>query len=560
VKQGVVVAMATHNSERLIERALSSINATFNDSGRQYALVIADDASSDSTLTKARRFQSTAAYRSTLGFTKASCVGESKNRASMMTLPFLEQFPWVLWMDDDDEMLPGRLQLIDKMESHGQKAAVGDWIHSFDGGSRREFITGDWSIANRCFSPCMTAIHGSLIPKNGKYFHHAPTDIYEDLATHSLMTLGGVHWCYHGGFNIHTYHRRDDSWSGIGDRSRAILNRSVEYMAGFRKTTNIKSFCTVAIGSHAISELRLMVKTLRLHNNRQPLTILTDPAGAIEIADLNLADDGGGDVHIIVEYELDKKAAMFPEWSTKYQAANLAPAAMISKMKVIQNAINSFGNTLFIDSDQIFLREINEQVSSNVGMVHEGPNTMSWPMRESDWSIQFLGAYNGGMVFFDRSASDHVSWWADNYVKSYLWCGDDSKPHGGFNDQSSLEMIAATTPVHAFHRGYGVSIYRMERGIWPEVKAGNITFHNATSIVGGHDLFYQGWPMMTIHQHFRNQFWYTDGREVFTNALSMSSNQKHTQTLGWIRDGMPAEDQVLSRRRRVRYIDSKVAA
>lgn len=552
--------MATHNSERFIERALNSINATFNGSGRQYALVIADDASSDSTLTKARRFQSTAAYRSTLGFTKASCVGESKNRASMMALPFLEQFPWVLWMDDDDEMLPGRLQLIDKMEAHGQKAAVGDWIHSFDGGSRRESITGDWSIANRCFSPCMTAIHGSLIPKTGKYFHHAPTNVYEDLATHTLMTLNGVHWCYHGGFNIHTYHRRGDSWSGMGDRSHEILKNSVEYMAGFRSTTSIRSFCTVAIGSHAISELRLMVKTLRLHNNHQPLMILTDPAGAIEIAGLDLTDEERGTTRIVVEYELDKKAAMFPEWSTKYQAANLAPAAMLSKMNVIQNAMSAFGNTLFIDADQIILREINEQISNGVGFVHEGPNTMSWPMGSVDWPIHFLGAYNGGMVFFDRSESDKVSWWADDYVKSYLWCGDDSKPHGGFNDQSSLEMIAATTPVHAFHRGYGVSVYRMERGIWPDVKAGNITFHNATSIVGGRDLFYQGWPMMTVHQHFRGQFWQSEGRELFTWALSMSSNPKHVQTLEWIREGMPAEDQVLSRRRRVRYLDSKVAA
>ena len=552
--------MATHNSERLIERTLSSINATFKGSDRQYALVIADDASSDSTLTKARRFQSSAAYRSTLGFTKASCVGESKNRASMMALPFLEQFPWVLWMDDDDEMLPGRLQLIDKMEAHGQKAAVGDWIHSFDDGSRREFITGDWSIANRCFSPCMTAIHGSLIPKTGKYFHHAPTNVYEDLATHSLMTLNGVHWCYHGGFNIHTYHRRGDSWSGMGDRSHEILKQSVEYMAEFRNTTNIRSFCTVAIGSHAISELRLMVKTLRLHNNHQPLTILTDPAGAIEIAELDLSDEERGTTRLIIEHELDKKAAMFPEWSTKYQAANLAPAAMISKMRVIQNAISAFGNTLFIDADQIILREINEQVRNSIGLVHEGPNTMSWPMGESDWPLHFLGAYNGGMVFFDQDSAHKVAWWADEYVRSYLWCGDDSKPHGGFNDQSMLEMIAATAPVHAFHRGYGVSVYRMERGIWPDVKAGNITFHHATSIVGGRDLFYQGWPMMTIHQHFRNQFWHTDGRELFTQALSMSSNPKHVRTLEWIREGMPPEEQVLSRRRRVRYIASKVAA
>lgn len=552
--------MAAHNSERFIERTLSSINATFEGSGRQYALVIADDASSDLTLQKARRFQSTAAYRSTLGFPKASCVGESKNRASMMAVPFLEQFPWVLWMDDDDEMLPGRLHLIDRMEEHGQRAAVGDWIHSFDGGARKEAITGDWSVANRCFSPCMTAIHGSLIPKSGKYFHHAPHNVYEDLSTHTLMSNRGVHWCYHGGSPVHIYHRRGDSWSGFGDRSTEILENSVEYIGRFRNETNIRSFCTVAIGSHAISELRLMVKTLRLHNNHQPLTILTDPVGAIEIADLDLTDDERGIMRIVVEHELDKMAAMFPEWSTKYQAANLAPAAMLSKMRVIEGAINEFGNTLFIDSDQIFLREINEQVTQDVALLHEGPNTMSWPMGSSDWSIQFLGAYNGGMAFFSRDSLDSVDWWRKNYLECYMWCGDDTKPHGGFNEQSSLEMIAASRPIHALHRGYGVSSYRLKRGTWSDVVDGRIPFETATSIVGGYDLFFQGWPMMTIHQHFRGQFWKTDGRELFSRALARSVNPKHIQTEKWIREGQPREEHVLSRRPRVRYREEKVAA
>ncbi len=552
--------MAAHNSERFIERTLSSINTTFEGSGRQYALVIADDASSDLTLQKARRFQSTAAYRSTLGFPKASCVGESKNRASTMALPFLEQFPWVLWMDDDDEMLPGRLHLIDRMEEHGQKAAVGDWIHLFDDGNRKTTITGDWSIANRCFSPCMTAIHGSLIPRSGKYFHHAPTNVYEDLSTHTLMTHRGVHWCYHGGSPIHVYHRRGDSWSGVGDRSTSILKSSVEYLSRYRNETNIQSFCTVAIGSHAISELRLMVMTMRLHENNQPLFVLTDKAGFDEIEGIDFGETGGGDIRVLIEDKLDELAALFPGWSQKYQAANLAPAAMISKMRIIGHAARTSGNTLFIDADQIFVREINEQITHDVALLHEGPNTMSWPMGSSDWSIQFLGGYNGGMAFFSQDSLDSVDWWRNDYLNCYLWCGDDTKPHGGFNEQSSLEMIAATRPVHAFHRGYGVSAYRMKRGIWPEVRDGKTPFRQATSIVGGHDLFYQGWPMMTIHQHFRGQFWKTDGRELFSRALSMSGNPKHIQTLGWIQDGMPPEEQVLSRRRRVRYLEQKVAA
>lgn len=554
------MAMATHNSERFIERALSSINETFRESGRQYALVIADDASSDSTLSKARRFQSTAAYRSTLGFPKASCVGESKNRASMMALPFLEQFPWVLWMDDDDEMLPGRLRLIDKMEEHGQRAAVGDWIHSLNNGSTVETVTGDWSISNKCFSPSMTVIHGSLIPKDGKYFHHAPKDAFEDLVTHTLMTHGGIHWCYHGGFNIHVYHRRDDSWSGVGERNHEILKSSAAYLSGFKNATNIRSFSTVAIGSHAISEFRLMVMTLRLHNNHQPLYVLTDVAGASEISSLDFGDSIGGDIRVVVEHNLESKALMFPGWSERYSASNLAPAAMISKMKIIRHAISSELNTLFVDSDQIFLSEINEKIERGVGLLHEGPNTMSWPMGCSEWQVHHLGAYNGGLVFFDHTAIEWIDWWENDYLNCYMWVGDDTKPHGGFNEQSSLEMIAAATPVHSFHRGYGVSVYRLKKGSWPDISFGLTPFHDATSIVGGMSLFFQGWPMMTIHQHFRGKFWDTEGVELFLKVLSMSTNPKHIKTLEWIQDGQPAKEQVLRRRVRTRYREQKVSA
>jgi len=558
MKQGVVVAMATRNSERFIERTLSSINKTFDGSGRQYALVIADDASTDRTLPLARRFQSSAAYRSTLGFPKAACVGESKNRASLMAQPFLDQFPWVLWMDDDDEMLPGRLDLIENLEEHGQKAGVGDWIHSLDDGNRREKVSGDWSIANQCFSPCMTAIHGSLVPKDGKYFHHAPTDVYEDLTTHALMTNSGVPWCYHEGRPIHVYHRRESSWSGVGERSAKLLRNSNEYMKGFSNLTNIRSFCTIATGSHAISEFRLMVMTLRLHSNNQPLLVLTDKSGADEISSLHFGEAGGGDIVVFIRDTSDIEG-LFPNWDSKYLAKNLNPKAMLLKMTAIREAVSRFGSTLFLDSDQIVLRQINEHVSQNVGLLHEGPNTMAWPMEPTDWSIHFLGAYNGGLCYFNENSIDSVEWWENDYKQCYMWCGDDTKPHGGFNEQSSLEMIAASRPIHAFHRGYGVSAYRMFRGRWPSIRSGEISFSKGTSIAGSHELFYQGWPMMTIHQHFRGPFWNTDGRELFTTALSMSSNEKHKQTLHWIAEGQAYEQSALSSRQRVRYITKNSA-
>lgn len=548
MKQGVVVAMATHNSERFIERTLASINHAFKGSGREYALVIADDASQDRTLAKARGFASTAAHRSTLGFKKASCVGASKNRASLMARPFLDRYPWVLWMDDDDEMLPGRLELIDRMEAQGQKAAVGDWIHVLNSGDKQEMVSGDWSIAHRCFSPCMTVVHGSLIPADGKYFHEAPTDVYEDLSTHHLMSMAGVPWCYHRGLKVHAYHRRDDSWSGTGHKSTEILKTSVEYLKQFGNETSINSFSTVAIGAAAIDELRLLNFSLRRTGNRQPLLVVTDQEGLAAMPDLE--SDPLIEFHVI-DWRREF-CGSFPDWSTKYSAANLTPEIMLCKMAAMDAAAERFGSTLYVDCDQVFLREVTTS-PDGFGLVHEAPNSMAFPTPGSSWNIHFLGCYNGGMAYVNWRHIELVKRWAEKFKESYLWCGDIEKPNGGFNDQTCLEELVTEAEVFTpLHPGHSVSAYRLPRGTWPQVKMMG-DFADRTQITGTHDLFFRGWPIVTIHQHFRGEFQHTDGADLFRTALAQSTKPEHVDILNMIGPA-PA----LPGRRRPRYIEQKV--
>jgi len=469
-----------------------------------------------------------------------------------MAKPFTEQFPWVMWMDDDDEMLPGRLQLLDQIESHGQKAGVGDWIHSFSDGVRKETVRGDWSIACRCFSPCMTVVHGSLLPADGKYFHHAPDDVFEDLSTHRLMELSGVPWCYHRADPVHTYHRRDSSWSGTSARSTELLKKSQDYISKFRSGTNIQSFSTIALGDHAVSEAMLMLRSLRITGNEQSVYVLTNSAGKPHIDGLGLFG-----VHTIVDDDLDSKNAKFPNWSKHYSASNLVPGAMLSKMQIIRETLRFHPNTLFLDADQVVLRQIHDCIDANVGLVHEGPNSMAWPVPPTTWEQHMLGSYNGGYMFVSRGALDVVGWWEEDYLTHYGRCGDDTAPHGSFTDQSALDVFPTRTTVQAFHRGHSVSVYRLPRDTWPQIRDGG-GFSEKTGIVGGNDLFFHGWPMTTIHQHFRGAFWNTHGRELFCHALSLSSHDHHRQILDLITSGAPTPDSPLPIRPRVRYIEMKV--
>lgn len=545
------MAMATHNSRPYVERAIASINRSFEGSGRQFALIVADDASSDGTLSAVRRAPSSAAYQLTLGFKKASCVGESKNRASMMALPFLERFPWVLWMDDDDEMLPGRLRLIDEMEARGQKAGVGDWVHSLRGGDMVENIRGDWSIAHNAFSPCMTAIHRDLIPPDGRYFHHAPDDVHEDLVTHHLMALSGVPWCYHRGFDIHVYHRRDSSWSGDPTRTRQMLQNAMTYIRKFKSRTSIASFCTVAVGSGSVSEAVLMIRSLRLSGNDQPVYVVTDSAGSIQISGEEI--DG---VETVIDNSVDEKNLMFPAWGSHYKGTGLVPGAMLLKMVAIRRSLSNHPSTLYIDADQVVLRGIHDSISDHVGLSFEAPGSMESAVRACGWELRFFGCFNGGYGYFTRGALDLVDLWERDYLSNYDKSGRDDQHHGCFLDQACLDLFPSVRRVHAFHPGHNLSCRRLPMAKWPEY-SGKPERLGEIGITGGHDLFFQGWPIVTIHQHFRSKAWDLGAKGIFTGALGASSSDVHASILGLINEGGPAPTQSLSTRPRTRYITKK---
>lgn len=519
---GVVVCIAAYNSARFMPRTLASIDAAMKD--RPYALVIADDNSKDDTVKVARHFPMRARERIITTLPRSTGIGESKNRAVRLAKPLMHQFPWVAFMDDDDEMLPGRFDvLLERMEAEQQKAGVGDWIHNPQWYERPHTVTGDWSIHHWSYSPGMTLVHRDVIPKNGDYFSCVPWDVYEDMVTHRRLALSGVPWCYHGGAPIHLWHRRFNSTSGGPVRSAMMERLTREYIRNrFADTyTSIKSFCTVAYGP-SVGEAVLMLKSLRLSGNLQPVLVLSNEAGARAIRATNVPD---------VETMVCDTAGLessFTE-SPSYTGSALNLGAMLGKMTVIAEAARRHGSTLYLDADIVVLRPFLDVIEAPVGLSPE----LSRSSRNnvpSSWDNERFGYFNGGYFYATKDSIHLLDWWRQEYLNTWTQFGCDRRAHGCFAEQSALDLLPLFGDVHIFHPGHNVMYTRVPRDM-PAPPTSREGMLDQLKLYIGHDMYFRGWPVMTLHAHFLIANRATTGSRTFRAALGMSDNTLHKSIL-----------------------------
>jgi len=456
---------------------------------------MADDASTDDTVKIARNFPMRAEERIIVGLPKAPSVGEAKNRAVKLARPFLYKYPWVACMDDDDEMLPGRFRtLLENMEAEGQKAGISDWVHRPEGGSPT-VIFGDKSLSERKFAPGTTLIHRDLIPRTGEYFVATPSDVHEDQVTHHRLTLSGNPLCYHGGDPGHVYCQRNASFTQSPERSERMFQNGQAYIArNFLETeTTIASFCTVAIGK-SLPEAELLIRSLRLSNNFQPVVVLTDADGVSTVTGWGFA---GVETTVCDPAEY---SAHFHDFEGLYGKSSLNPGAFMGKMDVINEATKRHGTTLYLDADMIVLRRFMDVIKQPIGLAAELGRSCQTSV-PSNWYVEKFGYFSGGYLYATKDATHIINWWRREYLKSWRWFGSDLRPHGGFTDQSALALIPLFGDVYVFHPGHNFMYTRVPS---PTPKINFVAdARELLKIHVGHGLFHRGWPVVTIHAHFR---------------------------------------------------------
>ena len=220
--RGIQVVITAYNSSVYIKRCFDSIQNSLQT--EKWMLVLLDDGSDDDTyaqLSILSKDFTTKLVKSE----KAKNVAQAKNRALQLTHEFKEQYPYIMMMDIDDEMLPGRVKLLDFLIEKNEKFAVGNFYVT-DLNKKVKEINVDMLNMPK-FGSWATVFHQSLIKENENFFNE-DFDLYEDIAKWWDFKLKQkeIKINYISSVFVHHYIRRLDSMTRIKNESHINKLRS----------------------------------------------------------------------------------------------------------------------------------------------------------------------------------------------------------------------------------------------------------------------------------------------------------------------------------------------
>jgi len=206
--KGIQVVVTAYNTSEYLERCFRGIENSLK--GRKWILVFSNDGSTDDTLERAvflsRNFKS-----HIVNNLKAKNVSEAKNKTLELTHRFKEEYPAVMMMDSDDEMLPDRVKLLDCLVETNGLFAVGDY-NLIINGTVNEVVLGKLPDFMR-FPPSATLFHQSLVREGEKFFNEDFL-VYSDIVKWwTLRCIENIEILRVSGFFVLNYFKRKDSVS-----------------------------------------------------------------------------------------------------------------------------------------------------------------------------------------------------------------------------------------------------------------------------------------------------------------------------------------------------------
>ena len=173
-------------------------------------LSFSNDGSTDDTLERAvfliRNFKS-----HIVNNPKAKNVSEAKNKTLELTHRFKEEYPAVMMMDSDDEMLPDRVKLLDYLVEVDGLFSVGDY-NLIINGAVNKIAVGKLPDFMR-FPPSATLFHQSLVREGEKFFDEDFL-VYSDIVKWwTLRCIENIEILRVSGFFVLNYFRRKGSVS-----------------------------------------------------------------------------------------------------------------------------------------------------------------------------------------------------------------------------------------------------------------------------------------------------------------------------------------------------------
>jgi glycosyltransferase involved in cell wall biosynthesis len=238
---GIMVIMSANNVEEYIQRTLFSIEVALRDF--KWILVVGDDGSEDRTGEFLSSYRSLSADKYIFQrFSKATSVGQAKNRVVKMAIPFKNEYEAVVFMDADDVMSESRVKHLLPLAI--EKKAIGvfgdhirigkeypDNLQIFKASKNGFFLNH--------FGPWATLFHSSLLPDDGGLFRE---DVYgfDDGCLFAHWLSRGILFEPCPGKVVHSYMRRPGTvYTPIDPKFNRMVHRrfediKFEYFAGKR--------------------------------------------------------------------------------------------------------------------------------------------------------------------------------------------------------------------------------------------------------------------------------------------------------------------------------------
>ena len=239
-------------------------------------------------------------------------------------------------------------------------------------------------------------------------------------------------------------------------------------------------------------ELELLLTTLSFHHPNATIYCLTDSLTDQYFKNSHLNER----LNIQWIIKLDKFSGKNRQ---EMEALGIWTEFMSQKFEVIENALESFSDTLFLDSDQIILSPI-EIPDPDCAL---GLSPQRIPLK----NVKETGYYNGGFLWVNNKAIPAL--WRKHTVSSRYF------------EQASLENLAVDFKDSFFEFGDNYNLMP-----WPHLLT-NQSFENIDShfkVIDG-TIFYNFKRLITVHTHL-NDIRFENFNNVLLKCLSFANYYK----------------------------------
>jgi glycosyltransferase involved in cell wall biosynthesis len=228
-KPSFQVLLSVYNAEDYLLRCLQSLDRAL--SSYNWILLYADDGCTDDSTVELTRYARTLTCDKVhlYEFDKASTVGEAKNRLVKECHSYKDKYPYILFMDADDEMLPERPRMAETAQRENNQYVVGSYETIKINGERVKHNSEN--VAQKLsYGPWATLFHADFLPEEDPFF---PEDLtsdsgHEDVLTwYHLKYIKNTSPVAHPPENlVHSYIQRKGSVSFLEDQTKRDIKRN----------------------------------------------------------------------------------------------------------------------------------------------------------------------------------------------------------------------------------------------------------------------------------------------------------------------------------------------